>query len=59
MSKSGNVKFRWYDEEDEGFYTRDGKRRKNKKDTERRNEKRQKNAIKTKDLNYFYNDEEF
>lgn len=55
MSKS-NFKYRWVDEEEDHF-SRDGKR-KSKKDMDRRKEKRQKNAIKSKNLNYFYESEE-
>lgn len=58
MSKSGSTKFRWVDEYDDGSFSRDGKRRKNKKDNnDHRAEKRQKNALKARNFEYFNEDE--
>lgn len=55
MSKSGKLKkYRWEDEEDFDNYSS----KNNKKNSERRKEKRIKNEMRGKNLNYFYSEDE-
>lgn len=55
MSKSGKTKYRWNDEEED--FSRDKKAR--QKDSDRRKEKRMKNAIRGKNFDYFISDDEY
>jgi hypothetical protein len=54
MSKSGKSKYRWVDEEYDDYSS---DRKSKKKDCDKRNERRLKNAIKGKNLDYLMNND--